>query len=96
MRRLFRTASLVVVLDDVDTGSRLLVFMLVTLGGGVLPTLCGGSLFSMPANVVIASAWCIFLLTADGIVFCRAFRSWPAGMIALSASEMVGTVQWAG
>ena len=60
MRGLFRTASLVVVLDDVDAGSRLLVFMMVTLGGGALATLCGGSLFRILANVVITSAWRIF------------------------------------
>ena len=96
MRGLFRTASLVVVLDDVDAGRRLLVSMLVTLGGGVLPTLCGGSLLMMLVNVLIASAWRIFLLAANDVVFCRAFRRWPAAMSVLSASEMVGTVQCAG
>ena len=96
MRGLFRTASLVVVLDDVDAGSRLLVFMLVTLGGGALPTLCGGSLLRMLVNVVIASAWRIFSLTVNGVVFCRAFRRWPAAMSVLFASESVGTVQSAG
>ncbi len=55
MRRLFRTASLVVVLDEVDAGSRLLVLMLVTLGGGVLPTLCGGSLLMMFVNATSAA-----------------------------------------
>ena len=96
MRGLFRTASLVVVLDDVDAGSRLLVFMLVTPGGGALPILCGGSLLRMLVNVVISSTWRIVLLTANGVVFCRAFRRWPAAMRILSASEMVGTVQCAG
>ena len=75
MRGIFCTASFVVVLDDVlDVRSGLSLFMMVTLGGGALPTVCGGSLFSIPVNDVIASAWRIFLLTADGIVFCRAFR----------------------
>jgi len=75
MRGLFRTASFVVVLDDVlDVGGGLLSLMVVTLRGGTLVTLCGGSLFNIPVNVVIASAWRIFLLTADGIVFCSAFR----------------------
>ena len=47
-------------------------------------------------NVVIIVACRIFLLVADGAVFWRACRRWPAAMSVLSASEMVGTVQCAG
>ena len=95
MRGLLRTASFVVVSDDVvDVGDGLLLLMMVTLGGGTLPTLCGGSLFSMPVNVVIASAWRILSLVAVGKVFWSAFSRWPAATSILSASEMAGTVQW--
>ena len=79
-----------------DIGGRVFEVLVVTLGGGALATLCGGSLLRILVNVVIASAWRIFLLTADGIVFCSALRRWPAASIELSTSEMVGTVQWAG
>ena len=97
MRRLFCMASFVVVLDDVlDVGGGLLSLMVVTLRGGTLVTLCGGSLFNILVNVVIIVACRIFLLTADGAVFWRAFRRWHAAMSVLSASEMVGTVQCAG
>ena len=97
MHGLLRTASFVVVLDDVvNVGDGLLLLMIVTLGGGTLPTLWGGSLFNILVNVVIIVACCIFSLTADGAVFWRAFRRWPAAMSVLSASEMVGTVQCAG
>ena len=97
MRGLLRIASLVVVLDDVDAvGDRSTLVLMVPLGGGTLPTLCGGSLFSILVNVEIIVACCIFSLVADGVVFLRAFRRWPAAMSVLSASEIVGTVQWAG
>ena len=90
-------ASFVVVLDDVlDVENGLFVLLMFTLGGGESPTLCGGSLFNIFVSVAIIVAWRIFSLTADGIVFCRAFRGWSAVMSVLSASEMVGTVQWAG
>ena len=93
----FCTASFVVVLDNVlNVGSGLFLLLMFTLGGGESPTLCGGSLFNIFVSVVIIVAWRIFSLTVDGIVFCRAFRRWPAAMSILSASQMVGTVQWAG
>ena len=80
-------------LDDVlDVGGRVFEVLVVTLGGGALATLCGGSLFRILVNVVIASAWRILSLTADGIVFCSALRRWPTVISVLSASEMVGTV----
>ena len=97
MRGLLRTASFVVVLDDVDdVGDGLLLLLMVTLGGGTLSTFCGGSLFNILVNVEIIVACRIFLLVADGAVFLRAFRRWPAAMSVLSASEIVGTVQCAG
>ena len=97
MRGLLRTASLVVVLDDVDAvGVRLWLVLMVTLGGGTSPTLCGGSLSNIFVNVEIIIACRTFSLVADGIAFRRAFRRWPAAISVLSASEIVGTVQWAG
>ena len=75
MRGLFRTDSFVVVLEDVlNVGGRVFEVLVVTLGDGALSTLCGGSLLRILVNVVIASVWCIFLLTVDGIAFCSALR----------------------
>ena len=60
--------------DVLAVGGRVFEVLVVTLGGGALATLCGGSLFRILVNAVIASAWRILSLTADGVVFCSALR----------------------
>ena len=97
MRGLFCTASFDVVLDDVlDVGGGVFVLSRVTLRGDALATLCGGLLFRILVSVFITSEWRVLSFVADGNIFRSAFRRWLAMTSVLSASEMVGTVQWTG
>ena len=67
-----------------------------TLGGAASPTLGAGALLIMVVSSSMILAWAIFCCAAGGVPFFMALRRSFAARRVRSASEMVGTEQWAG